>query len=198
MMGVVFSTPCLAAPVNDASKYVESLGNRAVAIISNKAFSKEKKKAQIEQLFSENVDIPWVGRFVLGRFWRQTTDAQKAQYLKEYETFLVSHYATRFSDYTSGTFKITDARDDGENEFTVSMQMQGGDANAQPVMVDYRVRAGGPKGFKVFDVIVEGVSMITTQRSEFASVVGSKGVDYLITQLANKTLAPPLDKPATP
>ena len=190
------ATSSFAAATDDASKYVESLASKVVTIISSKA-SKEKKKPQIEQIFRDNVDIPWVGRFVMGRFWRQANDAQKTKYLKEYEDFLVTHYASRFSDYSSGTFKITGAHDDGENEFTISMQMQAGDAGAQPVSVDYRVRANG-KGFKVFDVIVEGVSMITTQRSEFASVIGSHDIDYLITQLANKTLLPPTEKPAQP
>lgn len=190
-----FTVPVSAAPVDDASKYVESLGHRAIASISNKSLSKEKRKAQIEQLFRENVDINWVGRFVLGRFWKAATDAQKARYLREYEAFLVSHYASRFTDYSSGSFKVTSAHEDGENEFTVSMQIQA-DVNSKPVAVDYRVRAGSTKGFKVFDVIVEGVSLITTQRSEFSSVVNDKGLDYLITQLANKTIGMPIDRAA--
>lgn len=192
MVGMLlsFTAPAMAEPVADASKYVESLGNRAITTISNKVLSKEKKKAQIEQLFRESVDIAWVGRFVLGRFWRQATDEQKAHYLKEYESFLVSHYASRFTDYTGGSFKLTGARDDGDNEFTVNMQIQG-DTDSKPVLVDYRVRLSDKKGFKVFDVIVEGVSMITTQRSEFASVVGNKGIDYLIARLADKSLSLP-------
>ena len=158
--------------------------------------SSRYSRGNFEKLFRENVDIPWVGRFVLGRFWRQTNDAQKAKYIKEYETFLVSHYASRFSEYSNGSFKIANSRDDGENEYTITMQLLSGDAGAQPVIVDYRVRAG-EKGFKVFDVIVEGVSMITTQRAEFGSVVSDKGIDYLISQLASRKLEMPAEKPVT-
>lgn len=183
-------TQALAAPVDDAGKYVETLGNDAVDIISDKNMNKEVKRKKIEQIFRDNVDIAWVGRFVLGRFWRQTTEEQKKRYLKEYETFLVRHYATRFTDYSGGSFKIIGSHADGDGEFIISMQIKSGDAGSEPVSVDYRVRADGKShknNFVIFDIIVEGVSMITTQRSEFASVVTNKGIDYLITQLASKS-----------
>jgi len=182
-------TPAIAAPVDDASKYIEGVGNSAVETLSNKALSKDKKRAKIEKLFRDNVDTAWIGKFVLGRFWRTATDAQKKAYMKEYETFLVENYATRFTDYTGGSFKISDAKDSGDGEYVVSMQIQSGDSSAEPVLVDYKVRKGGKNGYAIFDIIVEGVSMITTQRSEFSSVVSNKGLDYLVSQLANKTEA---------
>jgi phospholipid transport system substrate-binding protein len=132
------------------------------------------------------VDFPWVGRFVMGRFWREATDEQKSRYLAEYQKFLILHYTSRFTDYTSGTFKVTGDKADGDNEFTVSMQLQSDEPNSEPVLVDYRVRKED-QGFKIFDVIVEGVSLITTQRSEFAAVLNKNGIDYLIGQLAAKS-----------
>jgi len=189
---VVFSTQSFAAPVDDASKFVETVGNSAVATLTNKSLSKEKKQDKIEKLFRDNVDTAWIGKFVLGRFWKQATDDQKKRYLKEYEAFITNRYATRFSDYSSGSFKILGAHDDGNGEFTINMQIESGEAGSKPVMVDYRVRKGSK--FAIFDIIVEGVSMITTQRSEFTSVINSNGMDYLITQLANKTIVAGTEK----
>lgn len=185
---LLLSAPVMSAPIDDASKYVESLGNNAVETLSSKTLSKAKKTAKIEELFRENVDIAWVGKFVMGRFWRQATDGQKARYLKAYEKFIISHYATRFTEYSSGSFKITDARDDGDDEFTISMKIHSGEPSAEPVAIDYRVRKASKNPYIVFDIIVEGVSMITTQRSEFSSVISNKGIDYLITQLTNDKL----------
>lgn len=183
-----FSAPASAAATNAASKYVESLGNQAIAVIANPKFNKQQKQAKLETIFSTNVDIPWVGRFVMGRFWKQATPDQQKRYLSEYQKFIITHYASRFAEYSGGKFNITGTKDDGNNEFTVSMEMIG-DKAAEPVLVDYRVRGNGGS-FKVFDVIVEGVSMITTQRSEFGSVLNDKGVDYLIGKLASKSIAP--------
>lgn len=178
------SSPADAAPVDEASKYIETVGNNAVAILTDKSMTKDKKQAKIEKLFRDNVDTAWIGKFVLGRFWKQATEDQKKRYMKEYEAFVTNRYAVRFSDYSSGSFKILGARDDGNNEFTINMQIESGESGSKPVLVDYRVRKAGH--FSVFDIIIEGVSMINTQRSEFASVVTSNGMDYLITQLATK------------
>lgn len=181
-----------AAPVHaagdEAGKYVQDIGNQALAVIRNNALNKSQKQAKLETVFSNAVDFQWVGRFVMGRFWKQATEEQKNQYLAQYQKFLLLNYTSRFASHTSGIFKVTSSRDDGDGEFTVSTQMQAGDSNGDPVLVDYRIRqmAGS---YKIFDVIVEGVSLLTTQRSEFASVITDKGIDYLIKQLADKSAA---------
>ncbi|MDE3060009.1 MAG: ABC transporter substrate-binding protein [Pseudomonadota bacterium] len=183
---LAFAPAAYAAPADDASHYIQGLGDQALAVISNKALDKNKKQAKLEKIFGDNVDFPWVGRFVMGRYWRQATDDQKTRYLKAYQKFLILHYTSRFTDYTSGTFKVLGVKDDGEGEFTVSMQMQSDEPNSEPVLVDYRVRQA-EKGFEIFDVIVEGVSLIATQRSEFSSVITNRGIDYLIDQLAARS-----------
>ncbi len=175
------------ASASDAGKYIQALGDKAVAVISNKALNKDQKQAGLEKLFSDSVDFPWVGRFVMGPFWRQATEDQKTRYVREYQKFLILHYTSRFTDYTSGTFTVTGTKPDADGESTVSTQMQATTADSEPVLVDYRVRADGKGGFKIFDVIVEGVSLITTQRSEFSSLLANNGIDYLIDQLAAKS-----------
>jgi phospholipid transport system substrate-binding protein len=181
----IISTPLYAAPVDDASRYIESVASKAVEVISNKNLDKEAKSKKIEQLFRDSVDIDWVGKFVVGHYWRQASETQKKNYLKEYQGFLTRQYANRFAEYTDGSFKITGAHDDGDGEYTVNMKIKGNAGDDTQVIVDYKVRSD--KGnFKIFDVTIEGVSMITTQRSEFNSVISNKGMDYLITQLANK------------
>lgn len=179
------------ASADAAGKYVEKLGDQALSVITNAKFDKAQKQSRLEKIFADNVDIPWVARFVMGRFWRTASDAQKTRYVSEYKKFLLKHYTSRFSDYSSGGFKVTNSREDGDGEYTVSMQILPPDSN-QPVLVDYRLRQNGGD-YRIFDVIVEGVSMITTQRSEFAAVLGNEGIDALIGKLG--TMAAP-DDPA--
>lgn len=186
-VGCFYQAPALAAGADDASKYIEKIGSQALSTISNGALSKAQKQSRLDKMFSEHVDIPWVARFVMGRYWKQATDQQKTKYLKEYERFLIKHYTSRFTDYTSGSFSITGVREDSDSEYTVGMELVGNKKNEPPVAVDYRVRRQN-SGFKVFDIIVEGVSLITTQRSEFSAVIGQRGIDHLITQLSNKSM----------
>ena len=181
LLGVV---PASAAP--SASDYIQTLGNQALAVIANKSFDKAQKQTKLEKLFSDSVDFPWVGRFVMGRYWREATTEQKSSYAAAYKKFLILHYTSRFTNFTSGTFKVTGEKDDGDGEFTVSMQMKADDPGSEPVSVDYRVRNEGGK-FKIFDVIVEGVGLLTTQRSEFSSVIATNGIDYLVEQLEVKS-----------
>lgn len=185
-MLLISTTPARADTATEAGKYVSGLADQTLKTISNTHVNKSQKQKKLDRLFSENVDFAWVGRFVMGHYWHEATEAQKTRYLKEYQKFLILHYTSRFTEYTSGDFKVMATEDDGDNEFTVSMQIRpgsGAQSGDQPIMVDYRVRREDGR-FKIFDVIVEGVSMITTQRSEFAAVIDKGGIDYLINQLA--------------
>ncbi len=178
-----------AAPKNDAAKasaYIESLGHQALDTISKKDATKEAKQQTLETLFKDNVDFAWVGRFVMGRFWRTATPEQQTRYLAAYQTFLIKHYTSRFTEYTSGSFKITGSSEVEPSEYTVNMQIIANNASEPPILIDYKVRKD-KANFKVFDIIVEGVSLITTQRSEFSSVLNSKGVDGLTSMLEAKS-----------
>lgn len=193
LVWVMMAAPLSAqadASADQARQLMDTVGHQALDIIGNASLNKDEKQKQLEVLFSGNVDIPWVGHFVLGRYWRDASEEQRAHYLQEYEKFITANYAGRFADYTGGSYKITNATDEGDGQYTVAMQMISPDR--QQVMVDYRLHTMPGGELRIFDVVVEGVSLITTQRSEFASVLGNKGLDYLIQQMANKAIQTPL------
>jgi phospholipid transport system substrate-binding protein len=170
---------------SDPGSFIESLGKQTLKVLGNDGLNKAQKQTELERIFSSNVDMAWVGRFVMGQYWRQASEQQKTEYLKKYDQFLVSHYAANFTDYTSGDFRVTGVKDDGNGESTVSMEIHSQEhPNDDPILVDYRVRKTG-SGFRIFDVIVEGVSLITTQRSEFGAVIQRNGIDYLIENLSS-------------
>ena len=173
------------AGANTASAYIEQLGQAALSTISNKAITAEQKKATLEQLFQANLDFDFVGKFVMGRHWKLATPDQQARYLDAYRNFLTRHYTSRFSEYTSGTFKITGERPGNEGETVVSMEIASGQPGEAPILIDYSVHAVAG-GYKVYNIVVEGVSLLTTQRSEFNSVINKNGIDGLISQLAAK------------
>lgn len=191
-LGILLAAPfsAFADEQEQATKYIQSLADRTLVVIE-KETNREAKKHKLEALFADSVDIKWVGRFVMGRSWRTATDEQKKRYLKAYGDFILGHYAERFSEYASGKFAITGSSKLADGEYIVNMELQNSGAkDGQPVLVDYKVRKSG-KGFLVFDVIIEGVSMITTQRSEFSSVIARDGLDHLIEQLENKSMPIP-------
>lgn len=170
----------------EAKAYASNIGDQVLSIMNDENGTTNEKLANLENLFVDVVDVDWVGRFVLGRHWRTATDEQKAEYLPAYRDFLIKHYTSRFAEYSGETFTIEDAQNRSGN-FMVRMNIQR-PRGQQPVIVDYMLRPAGDD-FKVFDIVVEGVSLINTQRSEFTSAVERKGLDRLIELLKKKTNA---------
>lgn len=165
----------------DASAFANELGHKALAIITDAGASKADKQARLEELFAQNVDIDGIGKFVLGRYWKSATDDQKQRYLAHYRTFTIKHYTANISDFTNTNFEVAKVRPDNRGGNVVTMRIKR--PQAEDVVTEFDIRPQPGDGLKVYDIVVEGVSMLTTQRSEFNSVVSSKGLDYLIDQL---------------
>lgn len=166
--------------------FVDDLAMNALEIVKSND-SDSVKQQKLESLFESRVDIDWVSQFVLGKYWRTATPEQQTAYQRNYRNFVLKYYTAKLTDYTGQRYDIKGARPDGDpGEYVLSMELI--NTNEPNVLVDYRIRKQG-NDFKVFDIIIEGVSMITTQRSEFAAVIGNKGLDYLIDALAKKAAA---------
>jgi phospholipid transport system substrate-binding protein len=167
---------------SDASAFTTNIGKQALAIIVDKGKAKEEKNAALEQLFVKNVDIDWIGKFVVGRYWRTASDEQKKQYLANYKAFLISHYTSNFAEFTNANFEVTKVIDDGNGGELVTMRIKR--PQAEDIIVEYTIRKSQSDGLKVYDITVEGVSMISTQRSDFTSYISQNSFDALVSQLA--------------
>jgi len=175
--------PAFADDAPKAQVFVDKVAGDVLALVKNEALPIADKKAKLNQVFVDVVDVPYVAKFVLGRHWRTAAPAQQDAYLSAYGPFLINNYVARLTKYTGQTYKITDARADGD-AYVVSMHLL--DPKGPPILVDYRVRQDVKTTFKVIDIIVEGVSLLATQRSEFNSVVSAHNLDFLIQALQKK------------
>lgn len=170
-----------------AQAFIDRIAGDVLKIVQDEAIDAECKTLKLQKLFADTVDIDWMGKFVLGRHYRTAEDEQKIAYLNAYKPFIIQNYVTRLTKYTGQTYEITGTKQGADGDNLVSMKLL--DPNGPPVLVDYRVRDEKAEGLKVIDIIVEGVSLITTQRSEFNSVVTNKGLDFLIQALEKKAAA---------
>ncbi len=167
-----------------ARDFSEKIANEAVETLATTQSTASKRKA-LEQLFTRTVDTNWIGRFVIGKHWKTLSKAQQDEYLVNYKSFLVKHYTSNFQEYAEGTkFAINQSKVLKNSQYMIGMDIER--AGAQAVKVDYRVREKGSK-YSIIDIVVEGVSLLNTQRSEFSSVVQRKGVEHLIEQLRSKS-----------
>ena len=124
---------------------------------------------------------------MLGRYWRSATPQQRDEYLDLFREFVVATYAARFDAYAGETFDIVQVEPLDDRDSIVNTNMHASDGT--PFRVDYRVRKTDA-GLKIIDVMVEGVSLLVTHRSEIASVVNREGMDGLLEILRDQTASP--------
>jgi phospholipid transport system substrate-binding protein len=175
------------AETEPAAAFIRSLGDRALDILQTPGSKKVERREKFRSLFSTGFDLETIGKFVLGRYWQTATPEQRDEYLVLFPEFIVDTYAARFDSYAGETFDIVqvvpiDARDSIVNTNIYS-------ADGTPFRVDYRVRKSDNE-FKIVDVLVEGVSLLVTHRSEIASVVNREGMNGLLAKLREQTGTP--------
>lgn len=143
--------------------------------------------ALAEEKILPNFNFPRVSRLVLGKNWTRATPDQKSGFQTEFRTLLLRTYATALSKYKDQTIKYLPLRmADGAKTASVKTKiMQKG---GQPIAVNYALAREG-ETWKVYDIVIEGVSLVTNYRGQFSQEVRQNGLDSLIKKLADKNAA---------
>ena len=178
-----------ASAENPAAQRIEKLGQEVLAVLADPSISKNQRAAHFSGLIARDLDIPVIGKFVLGRYWRKANDVEKKEYLSLFEDLMVISYVDQFVRYAGEGFKLKNARTENKTTVTVFSEIKRS-GGAKPINVDWRVGTNGTI-YKVLDVVVEGASMSNTLRSDFGSILRQKNgkVSGLIDVLKNKILS---------
>jgi phospholipid transport system substrate-binding protein len=178
------TSPAAAAP--DAASFVTELGQKTLEIINDRP-PKAERDQRFRTILHEGFDMLALSRFVLGPYWRTASEAQRTEFMKLFEDWIVSAYGARFSEYSGEQFKVTGQRPESEAITLVTSQIVR-PAGGPPIRVDWRVGKVGQE-FRINDVVVEGISLMVTQRQEFASVIQRNGgqLEALLAILREKT-----------
>jgi len=171
---------------SDPGQFVARLAQTAIDDLAAAEVPEERRRQRFRELFEDGFDVPLVARFVLGRYWRQATDDERREYLKLFDELVIQTYARRFSEFNGARFKVQSVSKPNEDN-DVIVAVEGALAAKPPVKLDIRVRQSNGVN-KVIDVSIEGVSMLITQRDEFASVIqrGGGRIDALLANLREK------------
>lgn len=168
-----------------AQDFVESMAQRGLDFLSDPDLSLSGKKKKFNALLQDSFDMDTIGRFSLGRYWRVSTPEQRKEYQALFRDMVIEIYSSRFSEYKGEKFDIQGYRVENEKDTTVSSSIV---PNAGPgVQVDWRVRYKNG-AYRIIDVVVEGVSMSVTQRSDFSAIIqrGGGSVDVLLDHLKDQ------------
>lgn len=156
-----------------AEKFIDSMARNAIAFLGDGSLSDSDKQKKFSRLLNNSFDMNTIGRFALGRYWRVSSAQQRKEYQSLFRDMIVEVYSRRFGEYNGQTIEVRDSRRDSEKDVTVNSFIIPQDGG-QEIQVDWRVRYKNGQ-YKVIDVMVEGVSMALTQRSDFSSVIQRGG-----------------------
>lgn len=163
--------------------FVDNISKNVINIISNKNTDDAKKEQLLKDTFNENVDVEWIAKFVLGSYWRDASNEQKKRYVNLYRQYLQNSYVPKFKNYTNQKIEINKVSKEDKDEYLVSTTIKSQD---NFVKVDYRIRDIGNQKYFIFDVVAEGISLIISQRSDFASILSNGGIEELNKRLESK------------
>ena len=174
------ATPDTPGPAVTCQAFAENAIGRMVGIFHDKQKTEEQKKQILSDVFRESVDIDWIGQFVLGRYWKNASPEERAEYLGVFRTYLTSSYVARFHDedgFGVDAINLSDIKATQTNQYLASALIV---LKGEPeVHVSFMLEQF-PEKCQVHDIMVEGVSMLATDRSQFSAVASNTGVKGVI------------------
>ena len=177
----------LVYAIGDPGSYVISTTEKAIKTLTDESIDPQEKEARFGKLFDENFDIPSISRFVLGKYWKSATTPQKKEFIVTFRNYIVKTYSSRFSEYTGEKLTLINSENESNPKLFI-LHTALNREDAPPIKVDWRVGLKKDR-YVILDIIIEGISLAITQRSEFVSVIDQNdgNVDNLIKLLKEKS-----------
>ena len=174
-----------AADRHPAALHMEKLAAEVIAGLSDETLPADRREDLFRGLLARDLDIPMIGKFVLGKHWRTATEDQRQSYFEAFSKYIVAIYAKRLGGIRVDQFEVIGAKPLGSTDILVRSRVANG--GKRPVRADWRVRER-ESTFRILDLSVEGISMALTLRQVFQSVLRRKeGIEGLISLLKQRS-----------
>ncbi|MDA1323768.1 MAG: ABC transporter substrate-binding protein [Proteobacteria bacterium] len=174
-----------ASASGDASAFVLDLGKKATRVLSTKRMNLAEREAKFQSILFTNFNVPAIGRFALGQYWRQASSEQKNDYLELFGKFIVQNYASKLGGYSGENLKVI-SETPLKNKIDILVNTRVERPSGPPINITWRVRSRD-QSRQIVDIMVEGISLALTQRQQFASVVSQHGLQGLLETLRART-----------
>jgi phospholipid transport system substrate-binding protein len=163
------------------------MATMTLAILQDQKKEVADREEILRRGFTTVMDTEWIAKFVLGNTWRTASDEQRARYAELYKKFITNTYVENYaqsSERKIRDIKVLGIADAGDDQFITRTKLLL--STGDELSVDYRAHKMD-KGYKIVDVVIEGVSLLATHRTEFGQLAASKGVDAVIAKLESLT-----------
>ena len=175
----------MAQPTAEAAEaLVSEVGAKVLAILQDPAASNQDKFDRLVAVLEGPIDLDLVAKLILGRHWRSASKEQQTQYLELFRAYALEFLASKLHLYSGQEFQVVGAKTVSERDAVVTTRILSN--GGPPVEVDWRLREAPDGSLMAIDVVVAGVSLIVSQRSEFSSVIERQGFDGLLDQMRSQ------------
>jgi len=155
--------------------FVQSTVNRASAILT-KSISREDKMNELKLIAKDTVDIRGIGLYTLGSFRKNLSENEKNEYSDLFENYFLKTFSSRLSEYTNPKIEVKDKKVLNKN-YTIVNSVLVGTSERPEVKIDWRIYTKNAENPLIRDLIIEGLSLVRTQKEEFASILNSNNGD---------------------
>ena len=175
------------AAVSPPEKVIIDTSERMLKIIQNEGDAlrenREKVYKVIDEVINPHIDFQRMSRWVLGKYWKKASDEQKARFVKEFRFLLMRTYATAITEYSGEKIEYLPVRfQTGDTDIMIRTELKQ-PTNPNPISVNYSLYET-KDGWKVYDIVIEGVSLIANYRTSFSSQIKRGSIQELIDTLA--------------
>ena len=169
-----------------AKIFIGKLAEEALISLTKSELSNVERRELFRDLMRRYFAFNVIAKWVLGRYWKRSTDVEKDEYLALFEKLMVITYSDRFEAYTGEKFIVQKAETRGKSDILVHSFLERLNG-LEPIAVIWRLRLKDST-FKIIDVMVEGLSMGITQQKEFSSVIrkNNNKVEGLLSELRKR------------
>tara|TARA_B100000941_G_scaffold252324_1_gene199369 strand:- start:48 stop:641 length:594 start_codon:yes stop_codon:yes gene_type:complete len=173
---LIFFNTSLLAYSSNPKDLVNELVSEAILKLSDKNLNLDQKKAFIEKVAMENVDINALGLYTLGELRKSSDKADLLNYQKSFRKYFLKSLTSRLSDYSSSEFEILGEDKKSSNYTIINSKIIPADGSPE-IKIDWRIYTKDPEKPLIRDLIVEGLSLARTQKEEFSSILSSNNND---------------------
>lgn len=151
----------------------------------SRPLSDEQATTLVEELILPHLDFETFARLTLGKYWRQASPEQRTAFTQEFHRLLLRSYATSLNAYSGERIEHIGQRNEPGDRLLMQTQMIR--AHGAPVRIDYRLHKRESE-WKIYDVVIEGISLIMTYRTSFSEEIRRTGLDALILKLSDRRI----------
>ena len=166
-----------------ATNVVQQMADQVIERLrAHKPLNDDQAFKLVEELILPHLDFTSFSRLTLGKYWRQASPEQRTTFTNAFQQLLMRSYATSLNAYNGESIEQVGERDEGDNRLLIQTQMHR--LHGAPVRIDYRLQLRDDH-WKIYDVVIEGISLIMTYRTSFSEEISHIGLDALIAKLAD-------------